>query len=37
MKGGFVYWAIPTVRGTRSGYGIYVLGKDNAVHYLFVS
>ena len=21
---GFVYWAIPTIRGTQSGYGVYV-------------
>jgi hypothetical protein len=37
VQGGFVYWAIPTIRGTRSGYGIYVLGRDGKVHYLFVS
>ena len=35
--GGFVYWAIPTRRGTRAGYGIYVLAADGTVHYLFVS
>jgi hypothetical protein len=34
---GFVYWAIPTIRGTRAGYGIYTLGKDNKAHYYFVS
>src|SRR5678816_3460853 len=24
FPGGFVYWAIPTRRGTQSGYGIYI-------------
>lgn len=37
VPGGFVYWAIPTIRGTRSGYGIYTLGTDNRPHYFFVS
>jgi hypothetical protein len=35
---GIVYWAIPTIRGTRSGYGIYVYEPaTKASHYLFVS
>jgi hypothetical protein len=34
---GFVYWAIPTVRDTRAGYGVYVLDSNNHVHYYFVS
>jgi hypothetical protein len=33
----FVYWAIPTVRGTRSGWGVYVLDGNNQSHYLFIS
>ncbi|MBX3233615.1 MAG: hypothetical protein KIT84_11475 [Labilithrix sp.] len=37
MPGGFVYWAIPTIRGTRSGYGVYTLGTDNKAHYFFVN
>jgi len=37
FPGGFVYWAIPTRQGTRAGYGIYVLDKNNHTHYLFVS
>lgn len=37
VPGGFVYWAVPTIRGTRSGYGVYVYGADNTVHYFFVS
>jgi hypothetical protein len=37
VPGGFVYWAIPTIRGTRAGYGIYTLGTDNKAHYFFVS
>ncbi len=37
VPGGFVYWAIPTIRDTRSGYGVYVYGKDAKVHYFFVS
>ena len=35
--GGFVYWAIPTRQGTRAGYGIYVLDRNNQTHYLFIS
>ena len=35
--GGAVYWAIPTRRGTQSGYGIYVLDSADQPHYLFVS
>jgi hypothetical protein len=35
--GGFVYWAIPTIRETRSGYGVYVYGADKKTHYFFVS
>lgn len=37
VPGGTVYWAIPTIRGTRSGYGIYLYGPDGRTHYLFVS
>jgi hypothetical protein len=37
FPGGFVYWAIPTRRGTTAGYGIYVLDAQNVTHYLFVS
>lgn len=33
----FVYWAIPTIRGTRSGYGVYVLDSNNKTHYLFIN
>lgn len=35
--GGFVYWAIPTRQGSRAGYGIYILDKNNHSHYLFIS
>jgi hypothetical protein len=34
---GFVYWAIPTIRGTRAGWGVYVLDANNVTHYLFIS
>jgi len=37
FPGGFVYWAIPTRQGTRAGYGVYVLDKNNHTHYLFIS
>ncbi len=37
MPSGFVYWAIPTIRDTRAGYGVYVYGKDGKAHYFFVS
>lgn len=37
VPGGFVYWAIPTVRDTRAGYGVYTLGADGQAHYFFVS
>jgi hypothetical protein len=37
FPGAFVFWAIPTIRDTRSGYGIYVLATDGTVHYVFVS
>ena len=37
MPGAFVYWAIPTIRDTRAGYGVYLLGKDGKSHYLFIS
>jgi hypothetical protein len=37
VPGGFVYWAIPTIRDTRSGFGVYVYGADKKVHYFFVS
>ena len=32
-----VYWAIPTIRDTRAGYGVYVLGTDGKPHYFFIS
>jgi hypothetical protein len=37
VPGGFVYWAIPTVRNGRSKYGIYVLDAANRPHYVFIS
>jgi len=37
IRNGIVYWAIPTIRDTRAGYGVYVLAPDNTVHYLFIS
>ena len=37
VRGGFVYWAIPTIRDTRAGYGVYVYGPRGGVHYLFIS
>ena len=37
FPGGFVYWAIPTRQGTRAGYGVYVLDKNNQTHHLFIS
>ena len=37
MPGGFVYWAIPTIRDTRAGYGVYVYATDHKAHYFFVS
>jgi hypothetical protein len=37
MPDGFVYWAIPTIRDTRAGYGIYMLGADGKAHYFFIS
>jgi hypothetical protein len=37
MPDGFVFWAIPTVRDTRPGYGIYVYGADGQRHYFFIS
>jgi hypothetical protein len=37
VPGGFVYWAIPTIRDTRAGFGVYVLAPDRSIHYLFVS
>jgi hypothetical protein len=37
IPGGFVYWTIPTIRNTRSGYGVYVYGPRGDVHYLFIS
>jgi hypothetical protein len=36
MPDGFVFWAIPTIRDTRAGYGVYVLATDNTVHYFFI-
>jgi hypothetical protein len=37
VPAGFVYSAIPTIRDTRAGYGVYVYGPDGAVHYFFIS
>jgi hypothetical protein len=38
IPNGFVYWAIPTIRGTRAGYGIYIYEAGSAAtHYFFVS
>ena len=37
FSNGIVYWAIPTMRGTRAGYGVYVLDRNNQTHYLFIS
>jgi hypothetical protein len=37
VPGGIVYWAIPTIRGTAAGFGVYVLAPDNTSHYFFVS
>jgi hypothetical protein len=37
VPGGFVYWAVPTIRETRAGYGVYTLGMDSQPHYFFVS
>jgi hypothetical protein len=34
---GVVFWAIPTIRGTRGGVGVYVLAPDGTVHYFFFS
>jgi hypothetical protein len=33
---GFVYWAIPTIRDRRPGYGIYIASSDDKPHYMFV-
>src|SRR5262249_11711419 len=37
FPGGFVYWAIPTIRDTQPGYGVYVYAANKTVHYLFVT
>jgi hypothetical protein len=37
IQDGIVYWAIPTIRGTRAGFGVYVLAPDNTTHYFFIS
>ena len=37
MPGGIVYWAVPTLREARAGFGVYVLGTDKKAHYFFVS
>jgi len=37
ISNGVVFWAIPTMRGTRAGYGVYILAPDNTVHYYFLS
>jgi hypothetical protein len=34
---GVVYWVIPTIRGPRAGFGVYVLDQANQTHYLFIS
>src|SRR5262249_53808247 len=31
IPGGFVYWAIPTIRETRAGYGVYVRAPNGGV------
>jgi hypothetical protein len=36
VPGGITYWAIPTMRHHRAGYGVYVLAPDNRSHYFFV-
>jgi hypothetical protein len=36
LPGGFVFWAIPTIRATESGYGVYALDAQDQVHYFFV-
>ena len=36
LPDGFVFWAIPTIRDTRPGYGVYVLAADDSVHYFFI-
>jgi hypothetical protein len=33
---GVAYWAIPTIRGTGAGFGVYVLAPDNTTHYFFI-
>ena len=37
MPDGVVFWAIPTIRETRAGYGVYVYGTDGKAHYFFIS
>lgn len=37
IPGGMVFWAIPTIRDTRSGYGVYVQDAQGKVHYFFIS
>jgi hypothetical protein len=37
IHGGIVYWAIPTMRDTRAGWGVYVLAPDGTSHYYFMS
>jgi hypothetical protein len=37
MPDGTVFWAIPTIRDTRPGFGIYVYGADGQQHYFFIS
>src|SRR5262249_37776424 len=37
VPGGCVFWAVPTTRDTRTGYGVYVYGADSKVHDLFIS
>jgi hypothetical protein len=37
FPGGFVYWAIPTIRDNRAGYGVYVRDCNGKSHYFFIS
>ena len=36
IQDGIVYWAIPTIRDGRPGYGVYVLDQQDQPHYFFV-
>jgi hypothetical protein len=35
--GSIVYWAIPAIRGTRPGYGVYAYDRYGKSHYFFIS